>query len=363
MGFKCGIVGLPNVGKSTLFNMMTNLQVPAENFPFCTIKPNIGIIPVIDQRLKEISSFLLSKKIIYTNINFFDIAGLVKGASTGSGLGNSFLENIKQCNAILHMVRCFNNDNITHIYHNIDPERDIDIINMELLLSDLSVCEKYLIKTRIINRKLENVKKGINLINFCICNLKAGIPLREVILSKSDHFFLEDFKLLTLKPMMYILNADIHKDSKVMVTKILSKFKDKNVTILPLIIKNNIPINSQSINFLQKKTYDLDNISNINFYDIIREGYKLLKLITFFTAGPKETRAWTLKQGATIKKASGLIHTDFEKGFIRAQVISYHDFIDFKGNMRHIKLAGKMRIEGKKYIVQDGDIVNFLFNV
>lgn len=363
MGLKCGIIGLPNVGKSTLFNAMTNLKVPSENFPFCTIKPNIGIVPVIDQRLQKISNYIMSKKIIYTYINFFDIAGLVKGASSGAGLGNNFLTNIRECNAILHMVRCFHDDNITHIYQDINPLRDIDIINTELLLSDLSSCQKYIEKKSYINKKLIHDYDCSQVIKSCIDYLQKGVPLREVLFSKKDYFYLEKFRFLTLKPVMYILNINLHKSSQDLIVKILDKFKNKNVTILPFMMSNAIFSDKDTINFFEKKIYNFSNVNNINFHDIVRSGYDLLNLITFFTAGLKETRAWTILRGSMIKEAAGLIHTDFKKGFIRAQVITYNNFIQYKGNIKKIKAAGKIRIEGKKYIVQDGDIIHFLFNV
>lgn len=363
MSFKCGIVGLPNVGKSTLFNALTQGSVAAENFPFCTIKPNIGMVPVSDDRLYKIADIIGSKKIIRTCIEFVDIAGLVKGAAQGEGLGNQFLSNIQDTDAIIHVVRCFHDSQITHIYGKIQPIFDIEIINIELCLFDLDICESHILKIRKkLNIENEFLKKELFVLERCIAHLKQFNMLRTLKISKEEYLLISSLRLITIKPVMYVINVNktlFNKDDNIeKIHNIAKKENAKVITLSAVLASHSENLKkiekNKSMHELGRKKSGLDYISVL--------GYSLLNLQTFFTAGKKEVRAWTISEGTTAIEASGKIHSDFEKGFIRAQVISYSDFIKYKGEKRAREL-GKVRSEGKKYCVTDGDIINFLFNI
>lgn len=356
MGFHCGIIGLPNVGKSTLFNILTNSNIPAKNFPFCTIKSNFGIAPVFDDRLNVISSIVNPNKITTTFMEFVDIAGLVKGASKGLGLGNQFLDNIRRTNLIIHVVRCFNNDSIIHVHNNVNPIYDIEIINMELIISDLQLCQKEVLKLK--KKKVHNDK--IIILENCIHFLQNGNMLRDLNLSNIELKIIYDINLITLKPVIYIFN--ISEDSK------QESYFDKLLNYMNK--KNNIFITIKILEEMQNEYLKLENNNYLNLVkndkskinDIIQTGYKILKLQNFFTVGKKEIRSWTIPIGTTSIQAAKKIHTDFQRGFIRSKIISYVDFIKFK-NEHELKKFGKIRIEGKNYIIQDGDIIEFLFKV
>ena len=356
MGFKCGIVGLPNVGKSTLFNALTNSsKAQAENFPFCTIDPNIGVVPVPDDRLDQLVKISNSKKKINTTISFVDIAGLVKGASKGEGLGNKFLSHIREVDAIIHIIRCFDSDNIQNVNSNIDPIRDLEIIETEMMLADLESIQKRLDKK---NKKNidSNQLKILEIALDCINNNKNFQILKE----QFDNKILNQSGLLSIKPKIFVCNIDEKsiKNGNKYTNAFINKFENKNTIIISADIENQI----NQLEIKEKKNFmKMIELKETGLNTLIKKGYNVLELITFFTSGPEETRAWTIKKNCVASKAAGEIHTDFEKGFIRAETIEYDDFIKNNG-WTGSKINGKMRLEGKDYIVKDGDILNFRFN-
>ena len=364
MGFNCGIVGLPNVGKSTLFNALTNAGIGAENFPFCTIEPNAGIVPVPDPRQSKIADIIKPQREVSTTMEFVDIAGLVAGASQGEGLGNQFLANIRETHAIAHVVRCFEDDNVIHVSNQIDPRADIETINTELALADLDSCEKQLQK--IIRTAKGGDKESIAmkalLEDKLLPHLNEALPARSLAFDDTEAALVRQLFLLTAKPTMYIANVDEsgfegnpHLD---VVNEIAAQ---ENAIVVPICNKLESEIaelaDEERLEFLQELGMNEPGLNRV-----IRAGYELLELQTYFTAGEKEVRAWTVKVGATAPEAAGVIHTDFQKGFIRAEVIGYDDFIKHDGE-QGAKDAGRWRLEGKEYVVQDGDVVHFRFNV
>ena len=361
MGFKCGILGLPNVGKSTLFNAITKSSIPAENFPFCTIEPNLGIVNVPDKRLDSIDNIVNSEKVIPTTMSFVDIAGLVKGASKGEGLGNAFLSNIREMNALLHVVRCFDDENVVHVDGAINPLKDVETINLELIFADLEVLEKR-------DQKLEKLIRSGD--GEAKKHKETIQSLKELMengnLPKLDNFDIEEIKfiqsmnLLSTKPMVLVANLS-DDDSKNNLSEIEAYAHTNNINIIPAIIK--VEHELATLEEEEQEEYlELLGMDEPVLNKIILAGYKLLNLETFFTSGPKESRAWTIRKNALAPQAAGVIHTDFERGFIKAEVISYEDFINCGGESGARK-DGKLRLEGKDYLVIDGDVIHFKFNV
>ena len=363
MGIKCGIVGLPNVGKSTLFNALTKAQIAAENYPFCTIDPNVGVVPVPDPRLGVLAAIANPEKILPTTVEFVDIAGIVKGASEGEGLGNKFLANIREVDAIAHVVRCFENDDIVHVAGKVDPLSDIDTINTELALADLDTAEKGLQRAEKAARGQDKeAMRAAAVFRRVRDGLNRGTAARALGLDEQERAIVRELQLLTMKPVLYIANVNeggFHDNPLLATVEARAREEGSQVVAVCAAIEAEIAQleDADKTDFLAELGLDEPGLNRV-----IRGAYRLLGLQTYFTVGPKEVRAWTVRTGSTAPQAAGVIHTDFERGFIRAEVIGYEDFVACRGEAG-ARDAGKLRLEGKEYLVREGDVMHFRFNV